>query len=132
MLFSTQLTIFLNLFLCLLKIVEIVIIQLNKRKREMKQQVLKALANPARIFYVPYSLAILNFVIQFIVFIILFVVDLLANGIDPKIEPLYFFVSVIIVHSILAIYSKRDPQIGQIISAKIQLLKKKIPNRLAA
>lgn len=98
----------------------------------MKQQVLKALANPARIFYVPYSLAILNFVIQFIVFIILFVVDLLANGIDPKIEPLYFFVSVIIVHSILAIYSKRDPQIGQIISAKIQLLKKKIPNRLAA
>ena len=120
------------LFLCLLKIVEIVIIQINKGTREMKQQVLKALANPAHIFYVPYSLAVLNFVIQFIVFIIVFVTDLLVSKGNPKVEPLFFFISVIVVHSILAIYSKRDPQIGQIVKAKIQLIKKRIPNRFAA
>ena len=39
----------------------------------MKQQVLKALANPAHIFYVPYSLAVLNFVIQFLIWIVLFI-----------------------------------------------------------
>ena len=98
----------------------------------MKQQVLKALANPSRIFYVPYSLAVLNFAAQFIIFIVIFVADLLINGTNAQASPLFFLISVIIVHSILAIYSKRDPQIGQIISAKIQLIKKKIPNRLAA
>ena len=98
----------------------------------MKQKVLKALANPARIFYVPYSLAVINFALQFIVFIILFVLGLVLYGIDGWINPLYFLVSVCVVHMILALYSKKDPQLGQIISAKIQLLKKKIPRRLAA
>lgn len=98
----------------------------------MRQQVLKALANPARIFYVPYTLAVINFAVQFIVFIIVFLIDLTVNGADVKTSPLYFLVSVIVVHAILAFYSKRDPQLGQIISAQIQLLKKKIPGRLAA
>lgn len=98
----------------------------------MKQQVLKALANPSRIFYVPYSLAVLNFAAQFIIFIVIFVASLLVYGTDSNVSPLYFLVSVIIVHSILAVYSKKDPQIGQIISAKIQLIKKRIPNKLAA
>ena len=96
----------------------------------MKQQVLKALANPAHIFYVPYSLAILNFAIQFIIFIVIFVVDMIATG--KPLPPLFFMLSVIAVHSIIAIFSKRDPQLGQIVSAKIQLLKKKIPGKLAA
>ena len=98
----------------------------------MKQQVLKALANPSRIFYVPYSLAVLNFALQFIIFIVIFVADLLINGTNAQTSPLFFLISVIIVHSILAIYSKRDPQLGQIISAKFQLLKKRVPNKLAA
>ena len=98
----------------------------------MRQQVLKALANPARIFYVPYSLAVINFAVQFIIFIVIFVIDLAVSGADANISPLYFLISVIVVHTILVIYSKRDPQLGQIISAKIQLLKKKIPGRLAA
>ena len=98
----------------------------------MKQKVLKALANPARIFYVPYSLAVINFALQFIVFIILFILGLVLYGIDSWINPLYFLISVCVVHMILALYSKKDPQLGQIISAKIQLLKKKIPGRLAA
>ena len=98
----------------------------------MKQQVLKALANPARIFYVPYNLAVLNFALQFIVFIILFIIDLFINNVNMSISPLYFLISVIIVHSVLAVFSKRDPQLGQIVVAKIQLFKRKIPGKLVA
>ena len=98
----------------------------------MKQQVLKALANPARIFYVPYSLAVINFAVQFIVFIIIFVMGLILYGVNSWVDPLYFLVSVCLVHMILAFYSKREPQLGQIISAKIQLLKQRIPKKLAA
>ncbi len=99
---------------------------------KMKQQVLKALANPARIFYVPYSLAVINFAVQFIVFIIIFVMGLILYGVNSWVDPLYFLVSVCLVHMILAFYSKREPQLGQIISAKIQLLKQRIPKKLAA
>lgn len=132
--FLTVLTILVKCFLYLLKTVEIVIIlategELNPK---MKQQVLKALANPARIFYVPYSLAVINFAIQFIVFIVLFVIGLVLYGADSWVNPLYFLVSVCVVHMILAFYSKKEPQLGQIISAKIQLFKQKIPGRLAA
>ena len=98
----------------------------------MKQQVLKALANPARIFYVPYSLAILNFAVQFIVFLIVFVISLLIYKTNTSVSPLYFLVSVCVVHMILAAFSKKDPQLGQILSARIQLLKKKVSRRLAA
>ena len=120
-------------FLYLLKTVEIVIIQAaGGFCPKMKQQVLKALANPARIFYVPYSLAVINFAVQFIVFIIIFVAGLIIGGINTFIDPLYFLISVVVVHMILAAFSKRDPQLGQIISAKIQLLKKRVPGKLAA
>ncbi len=98
----------------------------------MKQQVLKALANPARIFYVPYSLAVINFAVQFIIFIVFFVLGLLFYGFNSSISPLYFLISVCIVHMILAFFSKKEPQLGQIISSKIQLFIKKIPGRLAA
>ena len=98
----------------------------------MKQQVLKALANPARIFYVPYSLAVINFAVQFIVFIIIFVAGLIIGGINTFIDPLYLLKTEVVVHMILAAFSKRDPQLGQIISAKIQLLKKRVPGKLAA
>lgn len=96
----------------------------------MKQQVLKALANPSQIFYVPYALAVINFLIQFIVFVVVFVISLVVFKRD--IQPLWFLLSVIIVHMFLIVFSKRDPQIGQIISAKINLLKHKIPGKLPA
>ncbi len=96
----------------------------------MKQQVLKALANPPRIFYVPYSLAVINFVVQFVVFIIIYVAGLVFFEFD--IPPVLFLLSVIFVHMILAVYSKKDPQIGQILLSKIQLFKNKIPRRLTA
>ena len=121
-------------FLYLLKTVEIVIIQATggESNPKMKQQVLKALANPARIFYVPYTLAVINFAVQFIIFIFIFIIGFVISGTDSFVNPLYFLISVIVVHMILAAFSKREPQLGQIVAAKIQLLKKKIPGRLAA
>lgn len=98
----------------------------------MKQQVLKALANPARIFYVPYSLAVINFAVQFIIFIVIFVGGLVISGGRVSINPLYFLISVSVVHMILAAFAKKEPQLGQIIASKIQLFKQKIPGRLAA
>ncbi len=97
----------------------------------MKQQVLKALANPAHIFYVPYSLAVLNFAVQFIIFMIIFLVVLIDDW-QNTLNPLWFLVSVIVVHMILAFFAKKEPQLGQIISAKLQLFKHKIPRRLVS
>ena len=94
----------------------------------MREQVLKALANPARIFYVPYTLAVINFAVQFIIYIILFIISLVATG--DSLNPMWFLGSLCGVHMILAFFSKKEPQLGQIISAKIQLLRQKIPDRL--
>lgn len=96
----------------------------------MKQQVLKALANPAHIFYVPYSLAVLNFLVQFIAFVVIFVTRLILFGDDTN--PLFLFAGIITVHCFIAAFSKKDPQLGQIVSAKLNLLKRKIPRKLAA
>ncbi|MBD5388802.1 hypothetical protein HDR63_00925 [bacterium] len=98
----------------------------------MKQQVLKALANPSRIFYVPYSLAVLNFVIQFLIFVGVFITSLLVSSGNISIDPLIFLISVIVVHCILAMFSKHEPQLGQIIAAKMKLMRLRIPKRLAA
>jgi type IV secretory pathway VirB3-like protein len=98
----------------------------------MKQQVLKALANPSRIFYVPYSLAVVNFAVQFLIFVGFFIVSLIVSGGRESIDPLFFLISVLITHSILAGFSKKEPQLAQIISAKIQLYKSRIPWRLNA
>lgn len=99
----------------------------------MKQQVLKALANPPQLFYVPYTLAVINFIAQFMIFIILYVIGIFVFGMDKVndyLNPLYFLVSVCFVHMILARFSKRDAQLGQILIAKLKLLKEKIPRRL--
>jgi hypothetical protein len=57
---------------------------------------------------------------------------LAINKTDGKITPLYFLLSVMFVHMILAGFAKRDPQLGQIVTAKIQLFKRKIPGKLVA
>ena len=101
----------------------------------MRQQVLKALANPARIFYVPYSLAILNFIVQFLIFIVIFVTVFIIGGIEGKvsdINPLYFLISVGITHFILMGFSKKEPQLANIIVAKMNLFKHRIPRELEA
>ena len=101
----------------------------------MKQQVLKALANPSHLFYVPYTLAVLNFIIQFVIFTALYIIGIFVlgvNKVNDYLNPLYFLASVILVHMILATFSKRDAQIGQILMAKIKMIKDKIPRRLPA
>ncbi len=112
----------------MLKKVEIVIISISG-EGVLKQKVLKALANPPRIFYVPYSLAILNFIFWFVLFIVLLVFSLVF-GVNSFALPLSFLGCLILSHSILGIYSKRDPQIAQIIFSKLRLLRNKIPKRL--
>ena len=75
----------------------------------MKQQVLKSLANPARIFYVPYNLAIFNFVVQFLIFTIISIIGLIStSSFEIPIDPLWFLLSVILVHLILMVYSKKN------------------------
>jgi type IV secretory pathway VirB3-like protein len=98
----------------------------------MRQQVLKALANPSRIFYVPYTLAVMNFAIQFFIFIIIFTGSLLVSNGKFGVDPLFFLISVMVVHSILAGFSKQEPQLAQIITAKINLLKSRTPRRFTA
>ena len=97
----------------------------------MKQKVLKALANPPRIFYVPYTLAILNFLVWFLVFVVAIVIFLIIppNAI-PMWLPLVFLGVLSLCHTILAFYSKQDPQIAQMIFTNIRIIKNRIPRRL--
>ena len=97
----------------------------------MRQKVLKALANPPRIFYVPYNLALLNFLFWFFVFIIGIIVFVLIPPHNiPMWLPLIFLVILSLCHTILAFYSKKDPQIAQLILSSFKLIKNKVPRRL--
>jgi type IV secretory pathway VirB3-like protein len=97
----------------------------------MKQEVLKSLANPARIFYVPYTLAIFNFVVQFLIFIVISIIGLMtSSSFEMPVDPLYFLLSVVLVHFIIMIYSKKEPQLMQIMLAKIRLFGKFVPKSL--
>ncbi len=98
----------------------------------MKEKVLKALANPPRIFYVPYNLAILNFFFWFMVFVVCMTIFLL---IPPHYEvpmwlPLAFLGFLSLSHIIFGIYSRKDSQIAQIILSTIKIFGKKIPRKL--
>ena len=118
------------IFLLLLKTVKNSII-FNKEKY-MKIFVLKALANPVRIFFVPYNLAVFNFLFLLLVYLITFFSSLfLTNGIIA-INPLWFMITLVITHSIIAIWAKTEPFLLKIIIAKIKLFKKHIPQKLAA
>ena len=117
------------LLLYLLKKVEIIIIMLT-RERILKQKVLKALANPPRIFYVPYSLALLNFLFWFFCFVICMIINLVITGDIPMWLPFLFFIILLITHTIFGFYSKKEPQLAQIIFSNFALFKKKIPEKL--
>lgn len=97
----------------------------------MRQKVLKALANPPRIFYVPYTLAVLNFLVWFLIFVICIVISIILPPYEiPMWLPLVFLSVLTLTHTILAFYSKKDPQISQLIFSGLNLFKKKIPRRL--
>jgi type IV secretory pathway VirB3-like protein len=97
----------------------------------LRQKVLKALANPPRIFYVPYTLAVLNFLFWFLLFVISIIVTIIIPPHEPPMWlPLVFLGLLSIVHIILAFYSKQDPQLSQLIFSGIDIFKRKIPRRL--
>ena len=97
----------------------------------MRQKVLKALANPPRIFYVPYTLAVLNFLVWFILFAFMVTVFAILPPHNPAaILPLIFFGLLSLCHTILAFYSKKDPQISQLIFSSIKIIKNRIPRKL--
>ena len=111
------------LLLCLLKNVEIVIID-NIRRGILKQKVLKALANPPRIFYVPYTIAMINFFCWFMIFIF--------TGNIPSWFPLVFLGGLSFTHTIFGIFSRKDSHISQLIFSSFYLLRKRIPRRLVS
>ena len=97
----------------------------------MKERVLKALANPPRIFYVPYTLALINFVSWFLVFVVCIVIFLIIPPHTiPAILPLFFLGFLSVCHAILAFFSRKDSQIAQIIFATLKILKNRIPRKL--
>jgi type IV secretory pathway VirB3-like protein len=96
----------------------------------LKQRVLKALANPPRIFYVAYNLAVLNFLIWFLLFVAVMIIFLITTKDIPMITPLVFIGVLFLSHSILAFYSKKEPQIAQIIFSSFRIFKNKIPGKL--
>ncbi len=97
----------------------------------MRQKVLKALANPPRIFYVPYNLAILNFFFWFLLFVIVMIVLIVLPPHEVPIwYPLVFIGLLCLCHSILGFFSRKDSQIAQIIISTINIFGKKIPKRL--
>ena len=104
---------------------------------KMKIPVLKALASPVYIFFVPYNLAVFNFMLHLIAYVFLFFGALIltgAGGIDNTIviNPLYFAISLIAIHTILAGFSKKEPFILRIFMAKLNLFKKRVPKELLA
>jgi type IV secretory pathway VirB3-like protein len=96
----------------------------------MKIPVLKALANPARIFFVPYNLAVLNFAVLFAAWLAIFFGGLVLTGGELGINPLYFLLSLIGSHMMLAVWSKREPFLAKILVARIRLWR--MPGRMAA
>ncbi len=98
----------------------------------MRQKVLKALANPPRIFYVPYNLAILNFFFWFLLFVVTMVIFLLIppHTYMPMWLPLAFLGALSICHAIFGFFSRKDSQIAQMIISVANIFSKKIPKRL--
>ena len=73
----------------------------------MKEKVLKALANPPKIFNVPYALALLNFVFWFLAFVIFMVILLIFVKNLPMWMALFFIAGLFISHIILAFFQKK-------------------------
>ena len=98
----------------------------------MRVPILKALANPARIFFVPYNLAVLNFIVLFFIYITAFVSVMILTDDRIAINPLYFMLALIGTHSLIAAWSKKEPFLSQIFMARLALFRKKIPDALMA
>ncbi len=96
----------------------------------MRVPVLKALANPVRAFFVPYNLAMLNFMVLLLVYFLFFFTYLIISNGRIAINPLFFLIAVIVTHSFLAFWTKKEPFLYRILKAKISLYNQKIPKKL--
>ena len=97
----------------------------------MRQKVLKALANPPRIFYVPYTLALMNFLFWFVIFVVFMVITLVIPPHEPPMWlPIVFLGLLSLCHAVLGFYSKKDTQIAQIIFSVLAIIKNRIPRKL--
>ena len=96
----------------------------------MRQKVLKALANPPRIFYVPYTLALINFFAWFMVFVVSIILSLFILHDIPPWLPLAFLGLLSLSHVVLGFYSRKDSQISQLIFSVIRIIKNRIPGQL--
>ena len=96
----------------------------------MKEKVLKALANPPKIFNVPYTLALINFVFWFLAFVVFMVVVLIFMNNVPMWTTLFFIAGLFISHIILGFFSKKDSQMAQILLSRIRLSTNKVPRKL--
>ncbi|MCL2629082.1 MAG: VirB3 family type IV secretion system protein [Alphaproteobacteria bacterium] len=90
----------------------------------MRVPIQKAVTNPLRILGVPYGLAMVNF----IVFFILFAVSLIISM--GEMNPLFFIIPFVISHYVLAYISKNEPQMGQILSSKLKIFLMRVPKNL--
>jgi hypothetical protein len=75
---------------------------------------------------------VLNFIVIFLIYLIIFIGGLAVSNGRIGINPLYFLLSLIAVHSMFAVWSKKEPFLSRIIIAKLSLWRKKIPRKLAA
>jgi len=115
-----------------------IVINIEKKKSrwprhqggEMKIPVLKALANPAHIFFVPYNLAVFNFMVHLMLYVVLFFGGLIISAGRIVVNPLYFAISLIAVHMILAGMSKKEPFILRIFMARFKLFRMRVPKEL--
>jgi len=96
----------------------------------MKVPVLKALANPARIFFVPYNLAVFNFMILLLIYMSIFMPTLIISRGLVAVNPMYFLLTLIFTHSVLAAWTRKEPFLLKILMANISLIKRNIPKRL--
>jgi len=98
----------------------------------MKILVVKELANPAYIFFVPYKLAMFNFIVHLMLYIFLFFGGLIISNGRIVVNPLYFAISLILIHLFMAGMSKKEPFLLRIFMARLKLFRMRIPKRLSA
>jgi type IV secretory pathway TrbD component len=90
----------------------------------MRIPVQKAITNPLKILGAPYGLAMVNFIVFFIIFVLSIIVF------EGDIQPVYFLIPFVLAHYILARMGNLEPQLGRIVSARLKLITIKVPKNL--
>lgn len=87
----------------------------------MKEPILKAVSMPPKVLWAPYLLAVLNFAVMFVVYL-LAVGFFTSIGIFPFIKnPIFAVVGVTIGHIVLVIWGKKEPHLSTMVQSKMML-----------